>query len=374
MKKKTAMFIAGVLALCLLAGCAKDEGKANAPDTPAQPETRVITDMLGREVEIPAEIKTVVCTGNNALRMLTYLEGTHLLAGIEEADLAFETSTKRDYAYVNHEMFSTLPVIGKGGGSAYTAYPEEILKVMPDVILSCYVQEAAEQLQSETGIPVVSIRSTTANFIDENWCDALKLTAEVIGAQARCDALLGYIDACKADLKERASAVVETDKPSVYTGAVTYSGDHGFAGTYANFGPLMAIGANNVADKTGEKAGFEVDLEQVLVWDPDIIFLDPGSMYLVNEEYASNPDFFHALTAVQNGEIYAMPAFNNYATNITYCLMDAYYAGTVLYPSQFADIDLKTKGGEIMTEFLGRDYYDEMQADGLIYGKLTLGE
>lgn len=366
MKKVIALFLTAVLCLGLLAGCATPGEKTG--------DTRIVTDMLGREVEIPAEINTIICTGNNALRMVTYLQATDMLVGVEETDKGFETSTKRDYAHAYYDTFKDLPAIGKGGGSAYTAYPEEVLKVNPDVILTCYVQEAAEQLQNETGIPVVSIRCASANFIDEEWYAALRLTAELTGTQKRCEELLGYIDGCKADLKARSSQVAEEDKPTVYTGAVTFSGAHGFAGTYANFGPFLAIDAKNVADETGEKSAFDVDLEKVLVWDPDVIFLDPGNMDLVNDEYRSNPDYFHSLTAVQNGEVYTMPSFNNYSTNITYCLMNAYHAGMVLYPEQFADVDLETKSTEIMNAFLGTAFFDDMQADGLYYGKLTLGE
>lgn len=336
-------------------------------------DTRIITDMLGRQVEIPTKINTIICNGSNALRMVSYLNATDLMVGVEDTDKNYETSTKRDYAHANYAIFKDLPSIGKGGGTAYTAYPEEILKVMPDVILTCFVQEAAEQLQNETGIPVVSIRTPSSNFIDENWYAALRLTAELTGTQKRCEELLSYIDSCKADLKERSSGVAEEDKPSVYTGAVTFSGAHGFAGTYANFGPFLAIDAKNVADETGERSAFEVDLEKVVEWDPDVIFLDPGNMNLVNEEYKANPDFFNALTAVQKGEVYTMPSFNNYSTNITYCIMNAYFAGKVLYPQQFADIDMKTKSTEIMEEFLGTAFFDDMEADGLYYGKLTLG-
>lgn len=61
------------------------------------------------------------------------------------------------------------PLLERAGGTSYTAYPEEILTIMPDVIISSYQQEAAEQLQNETGIPVVCVRYTSTDFINETF-------------------------------------------------------------------------------------------------------------------------------------------------------------------------------------------------------------
>ena len=117
-----------------------------------------------------------------------------------------------------------------------------------------------------------------------------------------------------------------------------------------------------------------VDVEKVIEWDPDIIFLDPGNMDLVNDEYNTNPGFFDALRAVKEGQVYTMPSFNNCGTNITYALMDAYYAGIVLYPEQFADVTMPEIGGKILSFMLGKDTFAEMEAGGLYYGELTIGE
>ncbi len=97
-------------------------------------------------------------------------------------------------------------------------------------------------------------------------------------------------------------------------------------------------------------------------------------MDLVNEEYRTKGRFFDSLTAVKNGELYAMPAFNYMGTNISYAFIDAYYAGIVLFPEQFADVEIADKAAEILTTFLGENTYDEMAAAGLKYGKIKLGE
>lgn len=376
-------FFCGALAAALVLGlCACGAGTAPetqapsaAPAESAAPEggTRTVTDSFGREVEIPETVDTVVCTGSGALRMISYLQCTDMLVGVEDADKEYADSPIRDYAYVYHDTFASLPSIGKGGGTANTAYVEGLITLQPDVILSGYTQEALEELQRSTGIPCVSIRAQSINFIDESFYTAMEVAAEVLGAEERCQEVLDYIDACKADLAQRTADIPEEDKPAVYTGAVTFSGAHGFTGTYSNFGPFLAIGAANVADVMEEEGYFDADPEMVISWDPDIIFLDPGNMGLVNDEYETNPSFFEALQAVQEGQVYGLPSFNNYSTNVSYAIADAYYAGSVIFPEAFADVDIAQKTDEILEFLLGRGYYDEMAAHGLSYGVIEIG-
>ena len=242
------------------------------------------------------------------------------------------------------------------------------------MILAGFTVESADELQGQTGIPVVCVTYSSINFVDESFYTATRVFAEVVGAQERCEELLSFIDDCKADLTARTSGYADADKPSCYTGAVTFSGRHGFTGTYSNFGPFLAVGAKNVADG-GEKVNyFETDFEQVLVWNPDIIFLDPGNMDMVNDEYNTNPAYFDSVRAVQEGNVYTMPSFNNASTNITYCLMNGYWAGMVLYPDAFADLTMDDVADKILTFMLGENYYQDMIDGGLYYGKITIGE
>lgn len=376
MRRFVALLLA-LLALTALSACgATPAEESDSTQTAVDADSdavRTVVDCYGREVEIPEEVKTVVCTGSGALRMVCYLQCTDRLVGVEDTDKNYETSTLRDYAHVYYETLQALPSIGKGGGTANTAYVEELIALQPDVILSGYSQEALEDLARTTGIPCVSVRALSINFIDESFYTAMEVAADVLGAQARCEEVLTWIDGCKADLSARTADIPEADKPLCYAGAVTYSGTHGFTGTYSNFGPFLAIGARNAADEVEEEGYYDADPEKILSWDPDVIFLDPGSLDLVQEEYASNPGFFDALTAVQTGQIYACVSYNNYSTNVGYAIADAYYVGTVLFPERFSDIDIAAKTDEILEFLLGEGYYADMTADGLAFGPLEIG-
>lgn len=355
--------------------------------------TRIITDVWNREVEIPNEVHSIVALGSMGPRMASYLDVIDMLVGSEDMDKK-ANSIKFDYRPVYYEKLKALPSVGAGGGSGQNnAYAEEIIMLAPDVIIAGFNEDACEELQKLTNIPVVSIRYRTQGFIDEGFHRSMRIFASVVGAEERCEQVLSYIDACKADLNDRTKDIPNSEKLRAYTGAVTFNGRHGFSFTYVNFPAFDAVNALNVADEfiekqTGEaraeaeatgKAyigndGFDVNPEQIIEWDPDVIFLDPGNMDLVNAEYDANPNYFKAFRAIENGDVYTMPSTNAAGPNITYLLMNAYYAGTVLFPESFADVDFRAKSAEIMNTMLGKDFFDEMVEGGLYYGKIKIGK
>ena len=382
--------LALLLALAMTAGLTACGGAGGEPEE--APQTRTVTDVWNREVEIPMEVDSIVCLGSMAPRFAAYLDVVDMMVGAEDSDIERMTA-RYDYSPVYHDQLKALPPVGAGGGSGENnGYAEQIIQVQPDVILAGFDEDAAQELESQTGIPVVCVRYRTQSFIDEGFYRAMRVFAQVVGAEERCEEVLSYVDDCKADLDRRTREIPEGEKLKAYTGAVTFNGRHDFPFTYVNFPPFLAVHARNVADSyleevTGAAAdaaaesgkaylgqnGFEVDLEQILQWDPDIVFLDPGNLDLVNEEYRSNPGFFQALRAVREGEIYTMPSTNAAGPNISYILVNAYYAGSVLYPQQFADLDFEEKAGEILEFMLGENTFEQMKTDGLYYGTIQIG-
>lgn len=343
----------------------------NAVAATATDGYRTVKDMHGRTVKVPRSVKRLVCTGSGALRVASYLGALDLLVGIESSDLRYKNDPKRDYAFVKHDRFKSLPVIGKGGGTGYTANPEAILAVEPDVIMTGYAPEAAEQLARETGIPVISVYYHSLGLVDDSFLQAVQLAGAVLGREERAKAIVDFIENVQADLQRRVQKRGGDTGPTVYPGAVTFSGAHGFAGTYSRFGPLAVLGARSISDRPDREGFYEADLEFVLQQDPDLIFLDPGNLSIVAEEAKSKRDYFASLKAVKTGNVYAMPSYNQYSTNIAYSLANAYYAGTVLFPKQFADVDFAARFNEIVTFFNGRGWYDRMAALGQPYGKIA---
>jgi len=372
------LFLLILVALLLVAAggltaCSSEDVHSNTYSTEAQSETRIVTDVWGREVIIPAHVETIVTLGPGATRIAAYLDVIDMIIGAETQTAAF--NILMDFNPIVHETFSTLPIVGRGGGSGENnAYVEELITLASDVVLAAFTPDAAMELQAQSGIPVVAVRYISTGLANETFFAATRVFGEVVGAQDRAEAVLSHIEFLREDLNHRTVNVPDEEKLRVYAGAITFAGQRGFGGTYSNFGPLAVINALNVADNALEEGFYEVDFEQIVAWDPDIIFLDPGNMSLVNGEYAVNPALFRSLRAIQQDRVYTMPAFNFSATNVTFALINAYFAGTILFPQQFADIDIEEKSAEILTFFLGTNIFDILTENGLYYGVITIGE
>ncbi|MGI6000874.1 MAG: iron ABC transporter substrate-binding protein [Candidatus Merdisoma sp.] len=379
MKKRKAL--ACLLALGMLAGAAGCGQSAQNGDTAAEDTqsaetdaaetaagTRLITDSEGREVEIPEKVESIVCLNVGALRYTCYMQAQDLVIGVE--DYEKEQSISRGYNYVNFELFQDLPVVGNNGEH----YPEEIISADPDVIvMSAYDDSDADSLQEKTGIPVVVVPGSDS-MMDEGAYETFRIMGELYGKEDRAQELLDYMDSIKEDLETRTADVAEEDKLTAYVAGVSYKGAHGFEGTEAGYGPFAAINAKNLADETGQTGPFDIDLEQVLAWDPDVIFVDFNGLNLVNEDYASNPEYYEQLTAVQEGRVYSQISFRSSASNLDTALADTYYAASVLYPEQFADVDPEEKAAEIFEMLLGENFYEDLKANGYEFRQITIGE
>lgn len=375
MKKRIIPSLALIMTILLLAGCggtaAKQEVGTAPASSPGQKQT--VIDLAGREVELTMPVQRVVAIGPGALRLVVYAQGESLVVGIEESEK--KLSLGRAYMMAYPEL-KELPGIGQGGPD--TAPNEEsLVSVHPDVIfVSTLVdKEKADQLQAKTGIPVVVLSySNGTKAFDDSLYTSLTLLGKIIGKEKRGEEVVAYLKQNERDLTERTKDVPENDKVKVYVGAISMKGAHGIESTQAQYPPLMVIGANNVVDETGKSGSFMIDKEKLVSWDPDILFIDAAGYALVREDYQKNPVFYNSLQAVKNGQVYNMISFNSYAANIDTAFADAYFAGKIVFPKQFENVDPVRKSDEIYQFLLGKPLYQEMAKVLRGFVKLELGK
>jgi iron complex transport system substrate-binding protein len=152
-------------------------------------------------------------------------------------------------------------------------------------------------------------------------------------------------------------------------GGIGLRGAFGIESTEKNYIPLKWANAKNIAKSVQASEGSHVfmDKEKLLAINPDVIFIDGGGLKLVEQDIIKKPEYYKALKAFQNKQVYSLLPFNFYTTNVETALADAYAIAKVLYPTVFSDIDPEKKADEIYAFMVGKPVYADMKKD---YGKI----
>lgn len=365
MKKRIlALFLSVMLLAALMAGCSAPASSASAAPSsapvssvPAGPVT--FTDDAGREVEVPANITKVAPSGAMA-QMFVMALAPDLMVSIaseySEASLPF----------IKEEV-SSLPVIGAFYGEENLNL-EEIAALGAEVVVDIgeakkTIVEDMDSITTATGIAAVHIDAATATA-----GDAFRTLGKLLGREAEAEVLAKYCDDTYASVQDIMAAVGEENKIS----ALYLLGDSGLnviatGSFHAETFNLLTNNLAEVDDPSSRGSGNETDLEQIMMWDPDVIFFGPGSIYQTVGEDAA----WAELKAIKSGSYYEIP-FGPYNWMGSPPSINRYlgmlWVAKVLYPEQ-ATYDLYEKVAEFYSLMYGHDLtqaeYDELTKNSL---------
>ncbi len=361
---------AAVLGLCVLTSCSDGSHSHSSTSASADSKTatQTITDMRGRSVEIPTDVDKVIGIGC-ALRPICYMGAVDKVVGVEASEHTDNINCA--YRHVNHSTFEKLPIIGDGGSKGVTPNEEAIIKVAPQVIICDNLSaDEADALQSKVGIPVVCL-DQPETFFGEDYQKNLTLLGTVFNNEKRARELIAYINDIGADLTNRA-ARSSAQNTTAYAAGISFRGGHGFDGTEASFPPFAACNIRNIADVEGAKGPYSIDLEAVSSAQPEYIFIESGNLSLVADDYANNPAYFNALTAVQKGNTHSLISYRFYSTNVELALANCYQVGKVVYPDAFQDVDATKKLDEIAQFFIGSPLSADLASVGCAFRQVDL--
>jgi len=331
---------------------------------------RTVVDATGRKVKVPDPVKHVICSGPGALRLLTYLQGQDLVVGVDDIEAGRRRFDARPYALAN-PIYKQQPIFGEFRGFDH---PELILslKTPPQVIFKTFATMGhdPQELQEKTGIPTVILEYGNLGSRRDDLFQSLRIMGDVVGRRSRAEKVIAFLEAVIADLEQRTAAIPLSRKKTCYVGGIAYKGSHGLRSTEPSYPPFLFVNAANVAGNAASRgeAGRQVTIakEQLLVWDPDVLFLDLATLQL--EGAASglwemrNDPALKTLRAVQAGKVYGLLPYNWYTKNFGSILADAYFIGKVLYPDAFKDVDPAAKADDMYSFLVGAPVFKEMNA------------
>ena len=346
MWKKLAALLAAALAAGLLTGCGGAGGQPQGTgESPAEtgeqlPATRTVTDMSGVEVEIPSVVTKYAdawYAHNEVIIMLDQAEG-----------LVATSMNPNSYAWaylVQPNMENALSTFGEDFNL------EELVALEPDVVFASNSNEDLREQLAAVGIPLVNVMFTNYDEMKQS----ITLTGEILGGDAVQTAAdyVAYLDDVLAQLEELVSGLSEEEKPSVLHGSSVYELNIDGANTIIDAW-ITAAGGVNAASEV-ESNMQTVTLEQVLVWDPDVIITGTADEV---ETILNDPEWA-GLTAVQSGQVYANPkgvfSWDRYGVEEALQLQ---WAANLLHPDLF-NIDIRTQVKDFYETFLNYTLTDD---------------
>ena len=286
-------------------------------------------DDLGREVEIPYPLERLSPSGNLA-QMTMYALCPEKMVGLAKP------LSDNAMAFMLDEI-KELPSFGNFFASKGNINKEALIMAHPDVFVDIgeikpNMVESFDTLQEQIGVPVIFIEG----FL-ENIGDTIRELGKITGLDERAEVLADYADGIIEFAVENREKI-ETPVTAYYSSSP--DGLDGFP-TGSFHGEIVEfVGLENVIPASFSSGGNKISIEQLLVWNPDIMLIQNENAY---RTITTDPRY-SSLDAVKNGRVYLIPILpypflsNPPALNR---LIGILWLGKISYPELYAEVDLE---------------------------------
>ncbi|SHN86116.1 ABC transporter substrate-binding protein [Desulfitobacterium chlororespirans] len=303
-KKLISMLLAASLLVTFTTACSPSAstpgGKESAPETsaqgdPGQDKLISFTDSAGRTVEVPANITRIAASGTMAQIVLFPLAADQFVGLAGKWDPSAQEYLDQQYA--------NLPILGQFYGKGDLNL-EEIAKADPQIIIDIgdtkpSIAEDMDGIMNQVGIPTVHIGATT-----ETMPETYRTLGKLLNKEAEAEVLAQYCEEVFKKTEDIMAKVGEDGKANL----LYCLGENGLnvlaKGSYhAEILDQISNNAAVINDVSSKGNGNPVDMEQIILWDPDVIVFAPDSIYST----VSGEKSWQEVKAIKNGKYYEVP-------------------------------------------------------------------
>jgi iron complex transport system substrate-binding protein len=326
--------------------------------------TRNVIDMAGRTVAIPKTVNKVFVEWASGITLAMTLGATDKLIAIPSAS----ESDSSAWAKIICPQLGDIEI-----SNNYNTNVEVVLGYNPDVVITG-VKSRIEQYVA-VGLPTIY-----CNFINNDTLidyDTLKETILIFGKVFGENELEvakkynKYLDDNIAMVAERTALIATADKPKVYYVDARFNDIYHTVGTGEIQGSWITIAGGTLAT-TGyfEGRNIEITAEKFLSIDPDILMIGAQNQAEVYDKMISDT-VISELSAVRNNKVYRIPQrIYPWCRTGPEAALQVIWAGKLLHPELFQDIDVAIIAKDFYKYFYGTDISDE-HLQGILGGKLT---
>src|SRR6516165_5138077 len=314
-----------------------------------------VTDATGRALPVPAKVERVFPAGPPAA-ILLYTLAPDLLLGWPRANRPEEC------AYMLPDV-CTRAEVGRITGRGNTANLESVIALKPDLILdvgstSATFVSLADRVQQQTNIPYALL---DGRF--DAAAETYRKLGELIGRRDKAEEFARYADDTLKTIDGRTAAIAPSNRPRVYYARGPRGLITGLGGSI-NVETIELL-AQNVAG--GNEGGLaNVSIEQVLLWNPDVIIT-------IDQDFAASvygDPSWASVNAVRNGRVHLSPkmpfGWVDFPPSVNR-LIGLWWLANILYPDRFHE-DMRALTRDFYTMFYHRTPSD-VQIDHVLAGR-----
>ncbi|MFD1090600.1 ABC transporter substrate-binding protein [Providencia vermicola] len=323
---------------------------------------REFTDQLGRKVIIDDHVERVAVLQHQTLNLLVQLDATDKIVGV--------MGNWREQLGQNYERLAPELVKVPNVGDLKSVNLESLVQLKPQVVfVTNYAPQEMIDKISQMGIPVVAISLQKENSgkaknnvnpelineeqaYNEGLKEGIALIGDIVNKPDNAKALIKETFDSREVVAQHLKNIPENQRIRSYMAnpeLTTYG-----SGKYTGL-MMQHAGAMNVAAAT-IKGYKQVSLEQVISWNPEVIFIQDRYPSVVDE--INNDPRWQVIDAVKNKRVFLMP---EYAKAWGYPMPEAMALGELwmaskLYPQKFADVNVDAKVNDWYQKFYRIQY------------------
>ena len=321
---------------------------------PSLAEARSFTDSADRRIDVPDQVRRVFPAGPPASVALYMVAPEKMLGWTRPPSPEVRPFLPTRYA--------DLPELGRLTGRGNTVNLENVVRLMPDLVLdvgdtSATYVSLADRVQEQTHIPAVLI----GGRLDETAA-TLRTVGALLGVPERAGTLAHYAEGVVAGVQKETAKIPLANRPSVYVARGPKGLETAVAGSIGSE-VVDLVGARNVAGRdTAPRTIVDVSAEQILAWQPDVILTVDRRFHAT---IRTDP-VWRDVRAVQAGQVHFVPDLpfswldNPPAPNR---LIGLLWLGKLLYPASFPQ-DIRAEARRFYALFYQQEPSDA-QLDGL---------
>lgn len=312
---------------------------------------RSVTDMAGRKVALPGRIERVVTLGSlpviNSF-VFTMGEGRRIVNGLADFN-----KPHWKYQTVFAPQLAGQPTMQLPNREPNV---EAILAARPDVVITMH-RESVDRLAA-LGLPVVFLAWREA----EDVKPCMTVLGQVFGKPEVAQRYVAWFDGTVARVQEGLRGVPKEQRPKVlYIQPETMSQPRLIAEWW-----IPAAGGVSVTDDDRKAETRTFTMEQVLLWNPDILILaSPEGLQRVRQDRAYAP-----LKAVRSGQLHLVPVgAHTWSNRTAEQPLTVLWGAKTFHPARFASLDLAAEARRYYRDYFGKAL-DDAQIAEILSGTL----